>query len=217
MEGVIPGILLLASCLLRKSQSVGWFVSIRQNEGKQDYLERFMSYLTETDNEIETLYRYWNSKMHQGQEDTKILKTTTQMALKTILAPLPGSYGNNSGNHISPGKQNCVRFRVSTVLWIYWTAERQLFGNPLTRQYTPEWMDTLGRRVFTWRGGARWWGNFLITYLRPHTCCDSSLFLRLPHRGFISNPKHREVSGQLGNVPPPHTGTVSAEHGKIQK
>ena len=58
MEGVIPGILLLASCLLRKSQSVGWFVSIRQNEGKQDYLERFMSYLTETDNEIETLYRY---------------------------------------------------------------------------------------------------------------------------------------------------------------
>lgn len=54
--------------------------------------------------------------MHQGQEDTKILKTTTQMALKTILAPLPGSYDTNSGNHISPGKQNCVRFRVCTVL-----------------------------------------------------------------------------------------------------
>lgn len=71
-------------------------------------------------------YRCWNQKTHQGPDDTEILTTTTQMAKKRILIPLRGSYGINSGNHISLGKCNCVRFSVSIVLWIYLTAERHL-------------------------------------------------------------------------------------------
>lgn len=42
-----------------------------------------------------------NLNAHQEQ-DTEILKTTIQVATKTILIPLPRSYGINFGNHISP-------------------------------------------------------------------------------------------------------------------
>lgn len=88
-------------------------------EGKWKYLET--SYYRRQQESLDT---HWKPKTHQGQDDTGILKTTTQNTMRTILIPLPRSYGINSGNHISPGKQNCARFPMSPVSGIYLTARR---------------------------------------------------------------------------------------------
>lgn len=73
---------------------------------------------------------------------------------------------------------------------------------------TPEWMNTLAQRTFE-SGRIE-----MMRYLpncRPTTAAflEISLFLKLPHRAFISNPKHPDLYRQLGNGPSPHSAERS--------
>lgn len=55
-DGMTPRTLLSAPRSLPKPRSVGWFVSWRWIEGKHNYLERSVSYVSETDYKTETLW-----------------------------------------------------------------------------------------------------------------------------------------------------------------
>lgn len=74
----------------------------------------------------------------------------------------------------------------------------------MAERQSPFWKSA-DQRVYTWVNkylrmedihtvvlvrGPRWWGKVLTTYLQLYIWSDISLFLRLPHWGFISNPKH---------------------------
>lgn len=122
----------------------------------------------------------------------------------------PSSYGIHFGNHISPGKHNCGRFSVSTVSWTHLTAERHsdLWRSTVGR--IPQWVNTLRTEYTGIRENPGRWANRPAEDLRLHTGLEITLFQRLPHRAFISNPKHPDLYGQLGNRPPQHTGATSA-------
>ena len=87
------------------------FASVRHTEGEKNYLQRFLSHVTDTRNKTETLQiltpqkatragRYGNIKSHHpdGSEDD--------------FNSSPWVMGTNPRKHTSPGKQN-MRVRVS--------------------------------------------------------------------------------------------------------
>ena len=125
-------------------------------------------------------YRFWNPKTHQVQKDPETWQTTTQTALKTISALLPEPYGTNSGNHISPGEQNCITFCVSIILWIYWMAERQSQFWKSADQTVYTWVNEYLRmediHTVVVLGEPRWEGKVLSTYLQLYIWSDINLF-----------------------------------------
>lgn len=87
--------------------------SISLIEGKQNNLDYVFCccyvVIAEINYEIEILMTL-EPRNSSRKEDTEMLKTTNQIAIKMILTPLPESYGINFGNHISPGKYNSGGF-----------------------------------------------------------------------------------------------------------
>lgn len=143
-------ILSLAAGLLWKSWSICF--SRRLMEGKQNF-----PYVTKKNNETETPLRL-KPENSSRTGWCRNFKNNTQITMKTILIPLPRSYGINFGNHISPGKYNCVRFSVSTVSWIYLTAQGAGILEISWLETVPlnEGMNPWGQGTFLCRENSRW-------------------------------------------------------------
>lgn len=122
IKSVIPMILPSAPCLLWKSWCVCLFFPTTLIEGKQTAWEDLRLLLLKTTMKQNTTDTETQKLIRTGRY--RNIKNNNPIRYENDCNSPPRSYGIHFGNHISPGKHNCGRFSVSTVSWIYLTAER---------------------------------------------------------------------------------------------